>query len=65
MYRVCYYMNGTSTVAFKDYETLGEAVDFSINQPTNSVLEIKQYDNKARDIQNESYDSRRSGLYQK
>lgn len=65
MYRVCYYMNGTSTVAFKDYETLGEAVDFSIKQPINSVIEIKQYDNKARDIQNESYDSRRSGLYQK
>lgn len=58
-------MNGTSTVAFKDYETLGEAVDFSIKQPINSVIEIKQYDNKARDIQNESYDSRRSGLYQK
>jgi len=65
MYRVCYYMNGSSSVAFREYETLGEAVDFSINQPINSVLEIKQYDNKARDIQNESYDSRRSGLYQK
>ncbi len=65
MYRVCYYLNGTTTVAFKDYETLGEAVDFSINQPINSVLEIKHYDPKARDLQNESYDSRRSGLYQK
>jgi hypothetical protein len=58
-------MNASSTVAFKEYETLGEAVDFSIKQPINSVIEIKQYDNKARDIQNESYDSRRSGLYQK
>jgi hypothetical protein len=58
-------MNASSTLAFKEYETLGEAVDFSIKQPINSVIEIKQYDNKARDIQNESYDSRRSGLYQK
>ena len=63
MYRVCYYMNGTSAVSFKEFDTLGEAVEFSNNQPINSVLEIKLYDNKARDIQNESYDSRRSGLH--
>jgi hypothetical protein len=65
MYRVCYYINGSSSVAFKEYETLKEATDFSMKQPINSVLEIKQHDYKARDIQNESYDSRRSGLYQK
>ena len=65
MYRVCYYLNCSSSVAFKEFETLGEAVDFSIKQPINSVIEIKLHDYKARDIQNESYDSRRSGLYQK
>ena len=63
MYRVSYYMNGSTAVSFREFETLGEAVDFSNNQPINSVLEIKLYDNEARNLQNESYDSRRSGLH--
>jgi hypothetical protein len=63
MYRVSYYMNGSTGVSFREFETLGEAVDFSNKQPINSVLEIKLYDNEARNLQNESYDSRRSGLY--
>ena len=53
-------MNGTSAVSFKEFDTLGEAVEFSNNQPINSVLEIKLYDNEARNLQNESYDSRRN-----
>jgi len=60
MYRVCYYMNGTSAVSFKEFDTLTDAVDFSNKQPINSVLEIKLYDNEALNLQNESYDSRRS-----
>ena len=63
MYRVCYYISGSSAVSFREFETLGEAVDFSNKQPINSVLEIKLYDNEARNLQNESYDSRRSGLH--
>jgi hypothetical protein len=53
-------MNGTSAVSFKEFDTLTDAVDFSNKQPINSVLEIKLYDNEARNLQNESYDSRRS-----
>ena len=56
-------MNGTSAVSFKEFDTLVDAVDFSNKQPINSVLEIKLYDNEARNLQNESYDSRRSGLH--
>jgi hypothetical protein len=56
-------MNGSTGVSFKEFDTLAEAVDFSNKQPINSVLEIKLYDNEARNLQNESYDSRRSGLH--
>jgi hypothetical protein len=57
MYRVAYYMTG-NTVAFREFETFDEAIDFSNKQPINSVIEIKKYDNKTYNIQNESYDSR-------
>jgi len=63
MYRVCYYINGSSAVSFKEFDTLADAVNFSNKQPIDSVLEIKLYDNEARNLQNESYDSRRSGLH--
>jgi hypothetical protein len=56
-------MNGSTGVSFKEFDTLANAVDFSNKQPINSVLEIKLYDNEARNLQNESYDSRRSGLH--
>jgi hypothetical protein len=62
MYRVSYYINGSSAVSFKEFDNIAEAIDFSNKQPINSVLEIKLYDNEARNLQNESYDSRRSGL---
>ena len=51
-------MNGTSAVSFKEFDTLVDAVDFSNKQPINSVIEIKKYDNKTYNIQNESYDPR-------
>ena len=60
MYRVSYYINGSSAVSFKEFDNIAEAIDFSNKQPINSVLEIKLYDNEARNLQNESYDSRRS-----
>ena len=59
MYRVSFLLNGTSGVAFQEFESLKEATDFANKQLTDSVLEIKYYDNKARDLQNKSYDSRR------
>jgi len=57
MYRVSYYMTG-NTVAFREFETFSEAIEFSNKQPTDSVIEIKKYDNKTNNIQNQSYDPR-------
>ena len=53
MYRVSYYINGSSAVDFKEFESLQEATDFSIKQPINSIIEIKYYDDKTNNIQNE------------
>lgn len=57
MYRVAYYITGSS-VAFREFETFAEAIDFSNKQPINSVIEIKKYDDKVDNIQNQSYDPR-------
>jgi hypothetical protein len=54
MYRVSYYINGSSAVAFKEFDNFEEAMTFSLAQPKESILEIKQYDNKISNIQNES-----------
>ena len=43
MYKVSYYLTGTSRVLFRMFETLGEATKFSNSLPINSVLEIKLY----------------------
>ncbi len=53
MYRVTYYFNNSHAVASRDFETLTEATEFSIKQPINSILEIKHYDDKTNNIQNE------------
>lgn len=58
MYKVAYYRVGSTTVDFKDCETLAEAVDFSNKLPIESVLEIKHYDSKINNIQNEPYNPR-------
>lgn len=58
MYKVAYYRTGSTTVGSKEFETLAEAVDFSNKLPIESVLEIKYYDSKINNIQNEPYDSR-------
>ena len=51
MYRVYYYFSANSQVVHKEFETLKEATEFANNQPIQSVLEIKQYDNKISDLQ--------------
>jgi hypothetical protein len=51
MYKVYFYFNGSSAVAVREFPNLKEATDFANNQPIESVLEIKHYDNKASDLQ--------------
>jgi hypothetical protein len=58
MYRVAYYRIGGTSVDFKDFESLTEAVNFSIKLPIESVLEIKHYDSKTNNFQDQPYDSR-------
>jgi hypothetical protein len=53
MYRVTYYFNNSNAVASKEFETFTEATEFSIKQPLNSIIEIKYYDYKTNNIQNE------------
>ncbi len=43
-------------VGFKEFPTFSEATDFSIKQPINSVIEIKYYDDKTNNIQDEPHD---------
>jgi len=47
MYRVSYYLNGSSTISYKFFETLFEATLFCNSQPINSVTEIKLYENSS------------------
>ena len=51
MYRVYFYINGSTAVAAREFPNLKEATEFANKQPINSVLEIKQYDNKTSDLQ--------------
>jgi hypothetical protein len=51
MYRVFFYINGSAAVAAREFPNLKEATEFAINQPIESVLEIKQYDDKTSNIQ--------------
>ena len=41
MYRVSYYISGSKVIAHQEFDNLALAVNFSVNQPINSVLEIK------------------------
>lgn len=58
MYKVVYYRAGSTTVDSKEFDTLTDAVQFSIKLPIESVLEIKHYDSKINNLQNESYNPR-------
>ena len=44
MYKVTYYL-ASQSIRFKSFETLTEATNFANQQPIESVLEIKYYDN--------------------
>jgi hypothetical protein len=54
MYKVYYYLNNSTVVSVKEFETLRESTDFAISLPINSVLEIKYYDNVDRRKENRS-----------
>lgn len=43
MYRVTYLIQSTA-VRFKKFDTLKECFEFSLKQPTNTILEIKYYE---------------------
>jgi hypothetical protein len=51
MYRVFFYINGSTAVAAREFPNLKEATEFAINQPIESVLEIKHYADKTNNIQ--------------
>ena len=51
MYKVTYYRTGSTAVDSKEFDTLKDAVEFSNKLPTESVLEIKQYDDKTSNLQ--------------
>jgi len=51
MYRVYFYINGSTAVAAKEFPSLKEATEFANDQPINSVLEIKHYADKTSNIQ--------------
>lgn len=58
MYRISYLLEDSSSVAFREYETFKEAINFAITQPENSIIEIKHYDTQINHIQNQSNNSR-------
>ena len=51
-------MTGGSMVSSREFETFAEAVEFANKQTINSVIEIKHYDTKISNIQNEPNNSR-------
>ena len=51
MYRVFFYINNSAAVAAREFPNLKEATEFANNQPIESVLEIKHYDDKTSNIQ--------------
>jgi hypothetical protein len=46
MYKVSYYL-ASSAVRFKSFETLTEATKFANQQPIDSVIEIKYYEDSS------------------
>lgn len=52
MYKVSYYLAGSTQVLYKSFNTLNESTQFANKQPVDSVIEIKFYldtDNKKPD----------------
>ena len=56
MYKVAYYFSNTNMVKFEVFDSFKEASDFCLKQPRDSIIEIKYYDDKVDNIQNESND---------
>jgi hypothetical protein len=54
MYRVTYQINESKSVACREFPTFKDASDFSIQQPENSIIEIKHYESKTFHVQNKS-----------
>ena len=46
MYKVCYYIPGSTQVNFRSFETFSDAVEFANGRQKDSVLEIKYYDDE-------------------
>jgi len=53
MYRVSYYNTGSNVVIHKEFDSLELAMKFSLEQPINSVFEIKLHNEKTDN--NDSY----------
>lgn len=47
MYRVSYYLSGSSKISYKAFKTLFEATLFSNSQPIDTVIEIKLYEDSS------------------
>lgn len=55
MYKVTYYLSEQkTTVGFKVFPTLTETENFNKTLPSDSILEIKYYDDSALDISDKS-----------
>jgi hypothetical protein len=44
MYKVSYYLSGSTQVVFKWFKSLTEATTFANQRPIESVIEIKYYE---------------------
>jgi hypothetical protein len=53
MYRVSYSNDNIPVVFFREFPTFSEATSFALKQQF--ILEIKYYDTKTNNIQDESY----------
>ena len=53
MYRVSYYNTGSNVVIHKEFDSLELAMKFSLEQPINSVFEIKLHNENTDN--NDSY----------
>lgn len=59
MYRVTYYRDETRTlVNFKEFDSLDQCIGFFQEQPKDSIIEIKYYDNQTINLSNKSNTNR-------
>lgn len=51
MYRITFYKDESrTTVDFKEFDSLESSFEFIHEQPKDSIIEIKYYDNQTRNI---------------